>query len=113
MWSVFHVLPKNRQADLASSVDIWVEPRSPTIRSDCSYIRRLCGIVSRELDREFEIPKLIRRIWGAYYQSAHMAYVDITARNGKGEIRSPLDLAQLASDPEDRLIRHEVVNAVR
>jgi hypothetical protein len=100
--------PKDRQAHLPTSVDIRVETRAPAICSDGSHAWRLRGVFLGELDGELEEAELVWGVWWSYDQRPHMPHVDVAARNSEGEVGAPLNLAQLASDPKNALIRHGV-----
>jgi hypothetical protein len=102
-------LPKYRQTDLPSSVDIGVEASAAAIGGDGCDAWSLCGVLFGELDGEFKEAKLVRCVGRTNNQRPNMAYVDVTAGNCNGEIRALLDLAQLTRDTEDGLVRHLIM----
>jgi hypothetical protein len=100
-------LPKNGQADLAAGIDVWVEAGAAAICGDGKDAGSLCRVFFAKLDGELEESELIGRVGRADDQGADMAHVDVAAGNRQRKVRAALDLAQLAGDAQDRLVRHE------
>lgn len=75
-------LPENRQTDLASRINVGVEPSASPICGDGCNTRCFGRVVFGELDSKFKEAKLIRGVGGTDNQRSYMTYVDITAGNG-------------------------------
>jgi hypothetical protein len=101
-------LPKNGQADLAAGIYVWVEAGAATICGNGKDAGSLCRVFFAKLDGELEESELIGRVGWADDQGADMAHIDVATGNRQRKVRTALDLAQLAGDAQDRLVRHEV-----